>query len=115
MKRTLSFLLALIMTLSLFPAGVASAAETADVTVQAYQLAGNRLLELDGSVNEVYWLLDTPVGSSMLGVLCDLQKVYFAFKTTASTAKFTVNGMTVDCTERASASSRCKRSLRCSM
>ena len=98
MKRTLSLLLALVMTLSLFPAGIAAAADPADVTVQAYQLAGNRLIEVDGSTDEVYWLLDTYVGSSMLGVLCDLQKVYFAFKTTASTAKFTVNGVTVDCT-----------------
>ena len=99
MKRTLSMLLALIMTLSVFPAGIVTAAEAdAAVTVQAYQLAGNRLLEIDGSTDEVYWLLDTPVGGTMLGALCDIQNVYFAFKTSAAAAKITVNGVTVDVT-----------------
>ena len=102
MKRSLSLLLALVMVFAMIPATTVTAVVTEDVTVQAYQTAGNRLVEVDGEVKEVFWLLDTPVGSSVMGALCDIQNIYFAFKTSAATAEVMVNGKTVDCTLGAS-------------
>ena len=76
----------------------AQAADTSSVTVQAFRPSEDDLIKVNGSADEIFWLLDTPVGTSRLGALCDGYGIYLAFETQASTAEFTVNGVSVSCT-----------------
>ena len=97
MKKALLTLLCAILLLPLL-AGTSSAVSTQDITVQAFRPSEDGQITVNGSTDELYWLLDTPVGSSILGVLYDGYGVYLAFETQADSAVFTINGAVITCT-----------------
>ena len=68
------------------------------VTLQAFRPSEDGQITVDGSTDEIYWLLDTPVGTSRLGALCDGYGLYLAVETQAAGAQFTINGVSVSCT-----------------
>ncbi len=98
MKRATSFLLALIMAVSMLPTGLVtvSAVEEPVQPLQAYYTAAN--MAVDGKLIDGHWLTRNRVGSTPLGLLCNQDSLFIGMKTAAKTAEFTINGvaMTAD-------------------
>ncbi|MBQ9974800.1 MAG: S-layer homology domain-containing protein [Oscillospiraceae bacterium] len=93
-KRALSFLLSLAMLLPMLGTGMTASA--AGNELHAYQTEKNRQITVDGSLTEPQWIVDAPVGSgTWLGALCDVQNLYFALETAASSATLSLGGKQV--------------------
>ncbi len=91
MKKTISFLLALVMVVSMIPGAAltVSAAETAE-PLQAYYT--NENVSVDGALREENWLLRDKIGSTPVALLNAQDALYIALKTEEKAMDVTVNG-----------------------
>ncbi len=93
MKKATSFLLALVMLISMLPAAaVPVAAAESTGTLNAYYTHGT--VKVDGKLDEGRWLLTEKVGSTPAALLCDQENLYVALQTGADKAEVTLNGVT---------------------
>ena len=94
MKKATSFLLALVMLVSMLPGTAVPAAAAADNgTLEAYYTYVE--MTTDGKLTEEKWLLKDKIGSTPVMVLCNEDSLFVGMQTTAQTAEFTVEGKTV--------------------
>ncbi|MBQ3556658.1 MAG: S-layer homology domain-containing protein [Oscillospiraceae bacterium] len=91
MKKMMSFLLALVMVVSMVPGGTISvSAAEATEPLQAYYTAEN--MSMDGALREEDWLLRDKIGSTPIALLNAQNALYIAVKTEEKAMDFTVNG-----------------------
>ena len=93
MKKATSFLLTLVMLMSMLP-GVALPAAAAESTgkLDAYYTYG--AVKVDGKLDDGRWLLTEKIGSTPAALLCDQENLYLALQTGADSAEVTLNGVT---------------------
>ncbi|MBE6956983.1 MAG: hypothetical protein E7450_05985 [Ruminococcaceae bacterium] len=92
MKKTMSFLLALIMVVSMVPGTAVSVSAAEEVpALQAYYTRAS--MAVDGKLIDGHWLMRDKVGNTPITLLCNQDSLFIGMKTTAKTADFTVNGV----------------------
>jgi len=57
------------------------------------QVANSADLTMDGSADEMFWVLGENVGKTKLGALCDEQNLYLALESAESSVVFDLNGL----------------------
>ena len=94
MKKATSFLLALVMLVSMLPgtAVSAAAAETTG-TLEAYYTYVE--MTTDGKLDEEKWLLKDKIGSTPVMLLCDEDNLFVGMQTAQTAVEFTLNGVAV--------------------
>ena len=91
MKRATSFLLALVMLVSMLPAAAmpAAAAESSGTLEACYTYS---TVKVDGKLDDGSWLLNKTVGSTPVALLCNQESLYLALQTKATAVEVTLNG-----------------------
>ena len=93
MKKATSFLLALVMLVSMLPgAALPAAAAENSGTLNAYYTYAT--VKVDGKLDEGRWMLTEKIGSTPAALLCDQENLYVALQTEAERAEVTLNGVT---------------------
>ncbi len=91
MRKAMSFLLALVMVVSMLPgAAIPVSAAGTDEPLQAYYT--NENVSVDGTLREEHWLLRDKIGSTPIALLNAQNALYVALKTEQKSMDFTVNG-----------------------
>ncbi|MBQ3135661.1 MAG: S-layer homology domain-containing protein [Oscillospiraceae bacterium] len=92
MKKAMSFLLALIMVVSMVPGTALPAAAAEAEPLQAYYT--NENVSVDGALREEHWLLRDKIGSTPIALLNAQNALYIALKTEEKVIDVTVSGKT---------------------
>ncbi|MBE6957485.1 MAG: hypothetical protein E7450_08595, partial [Ruminococcaceae bacterium] len=90
MKKTTSFLLALVMIVSLIPGAALPVAAVKAEPLHAYYT--NENVSVDGALREEHWLLRDKIGSTPIALLNAQNALYIALKTEEKLIDVSVNG-----------------------